>query len=263
MGYKANPAIPLLFIAMVLALPLLSFPAMPGAELGTWWRDSAVVRDLRLSDNQIRQIEQSFLNHRSELNNLAAELQRQEAILQSIIESYRLDEKKAAAQIDQVVTARARLEREKTMMALDVRRTVALDQWKRLQEIQRAQAAAAAASSPASTKPAPKAEAGPPGAEEPVYQIGGPVTDPVPIQRPMPPFTAEANEKKAQGSVLLEAVIGKDGIVRSAKVLRGIGYGLDESAVETVTKKWIFKPATLNGQPVSVQAKIEIMFRMY
>jgi TonB family protein len=240
-----NPAIPILLIATALAAPWQAFAAMPAAELGTWWRDSEVVRDLRLSDDQIRQIEQSFQSRRPELNNLAVELQRQESVLQSIIESPRLDERKAAAQIDQVVNARARLEREKTMLALDIRRTVDLEQWRKLQEIQRAQ------------------PSGAPAAEELVYQIGGPVTEPVPVQRPTPPFTAEANRRKAQGTVLLEAVIDKNGVVRNVKVLRGIGYGLDESAVETVTKKWLFRPATLNGQPVSVQAKIEINFRLY
>jgi TonB family protein len=79
----------------------------------------------------------------------------------------------------------------------------------------------------------------------------------------MPAFTSEARAQKVEGSVLLEVVIGKDGMARSAKVLRGIGYGLDESAVETVTKRWFFKPATLNGQPVSVQAKIEVTFRQF
>jgi TonB family protein len=245
MGYRVRRAIQLLAVAASLAFPMEAFPAMPGGELGTWWRDSDVVRDLRLSDDQIRQIDQSFRSHRPELSSLASELQRQESILQSIIESPRFDEKKAAAQIDQVVNARAWLEKEKTMLALDIRRTVDLDQWKRLQEIQRAQGSAA------------------PSVEEPVYQVGGPVTEPVPIQKPTPPFTAEANRRKVQGSVLLDVLIGKDGIVRSVRVLRGIGFGLDESAVDTVTKRWFFKPATLNGQPVTVQAKIEIMFRMY
>ncbi len=264
MKRKTNPAIPFLLLTCAAVVqPLPAFAGPPHAELGTWWRDSGVVRNLQLRDDQIKQIEQSFLNHRSELNNLASELQRQESILQSLIYTYRLDEKKAAAQIDQVVTARARLEKERTMMALEIRRAVSLEQWKKLQEIQQGQANATADPGASGGKAAMKPESSPAGAEEPVYQIGGPVADPVPVQRPMPPFTAEANQKRVQGSVLLEVVIGKDGLVHSAKVLRGIGYGLDESAVDTVTKRWLFRPATLNGQPVAVQAKIEVAFHLY
>jgi TonB family protein len=248
--------------AMILS-PAWCYPVSLAADLGTWWKDSGVVRDLRLRDGQIRQIEQAFLRHRSELGNLANALQRQEAILQSLVDSDRIDEKKAAAQIEQVVAARGRLEREKTIMALDIRCAVSLDQWKRLQEIQRAQSSPAVTPAASGNKVAPKTEGSASGSEEPVYQIGGPVTDPVPVQKPIPAFTSEARAQKVEGSVLLEVVIGKDGIARSAKVLRGIGYGLDESAVETVTKRWLFKPATLNGQPVSVQAKIEVTFRQF
>ncbi|MBZ5495269.1 MAG: TonB family protein [Acidobacteriia bacterium] len=262
MKHISNPAIPFLLLAVAAMTQFsLSAPAPLPAELGTWWRDSEVVRGLQLRESQIKQIDQAFLSHRSDLNNLAAELQRQEAILQSLIDTSRLDAKKAAAQIDQVVTARARLEKEKTMMALDIRLAVSFDQWRKLQEMQRSQANAAPA--PAAAKPAPKADGSVSISEEPIYQIGGPVTDPVPVQRPTPAFTAQARERKVEGSVLLAVVIGKDGAVRNVKVLRGLGYGLDESAADTVTKRWLFKPSTLNGQPVSVQAMIEVTFHLY
>jgi TonB family protein len=146
-------------------------------------------------------------------------------------------------------------------MAFDIRRAVTFDQWKKLQEMQREQPGKPAAAASAGVKPAPKVEASLPNAQEPVYQIGGPVSNPVPIQQPRPVFTAEAKARKVSGSILLSIVIGKDGAVRDVKVLRGLGYGLDESAVDTVTKQWQFKPSTLNGQPVSVQATIEVTFR--
>lgn len=258
------PAIPFLLLAFaVMAQFSFSSPVPPPEELGTWWRDSGVVRGLQLRDSQIKQIEQAFLNHRSELNNLTNELQHQESILQSVIDTSSLDEKKATAQIDQVVTARARLEKERTMMALDIRRAVSYDQWKKLQEMQRAQTNAAPAPAAIPNKATPKAESGASGSEEVIYQVGGPVSDPVPIQRPNPGFTPQAKDKKVEGSILLAVVIGKDGVVRNVKVLRGLGYGLDESAVDTVTKRWLFKPSLLNGQPVTVQAMIEVTFHFY
>lgn len=247
-------SIPFLLLAFALTEPLSS------AELGTWWRDSDVVKGLGLRNSQIKQIEQAYLARRSELNALAADLQHQDDLLQSLINTNSMDAKQAAAQIDQVVNARARLEKARTMMAFDIRRAVTFEQWKKLQEMQREQPNAPAAA-PGAVKPAPKVEAGLPNAEEPVYQSGGPVSNPVPIQQPRPAFTAEAKARKVSGSILLSIVIGKDGAVRDVKVLRGLGYGLDESAVDTVTKQWQFKPSTLNGQPVSVQATIEVTFR--
>jgi len=39
--------------------------------------------------------------------------------------------------------------------------------------------------------------------------------------------------------------------VDSFKVIRGLGYGLDESAINTIATKWRFRPGTLNGVPVT------------
>jgi TonB family protein len=252
-------SIPLQMLAF--AVIILFSHVASATELGTWWRDSDVVRGLRLRDSQIKQIEQAFVARRAELNNLAAELQRQEDLLQTLIFTSNLDEKQAAAQIDQVVGARARLDKAKTMLAFDIRRAVSFEQWKKLQEMQHEQTNAPSASAAAAGRPAPRPEPANPVSDDPVYQSGGPVSDPVAIRQPMPGFTPEAKARKVTGNILLSFVIGKDGTVRDVKVLRGLGYGLDESAVETVTKKWIFRPATLNGQPVSVHANMEVTFR--
>jgi TonB family protein len=236
-------------------------PAQP--DLGKWWKNSRVVHHLQLNDNQIRQIEQAFLGHRSELNSLRLELERQETALQTIIAAYRLDDKKAAAQIEQVVAARGMLEKENALMMLEVRRAISVDQWNKLQELQQAEANGAAALATPANQPSPKTESSPSSGAEPIYSIGGPVSAPVPIQSPLPAYTQEAGKKHIEGSVLLEVVIGKDGLARNVKVLRGLGYGLDESAIEAVTKHWIFKPGMINGQPVSVSANIEVSFRLY
>jgi TonB family protein len=249
------------FLALAFAIVAPPARSARAVELGTWWRDSDVVRGLRLRDSQIRQIEQSFVARRAELNSLTAELKHQEDLLQTLIYTSNLDEKQAAAQIDQVVSARARLDKAKTMLAFDIRRAVSFEQWKKLQEMQREQANApsAPAADAGKTTPKPETAATPP--EEPVYQIGGPVSEPVPVQQPMPPVTAEAKARKVSGVIQLSVVIGKDGRLHNARILRGLGYGLDESAVETVTKKWIFRPSTLNGQPVAVHANIEVTLR--
>jgi periplasmic protein TonB len=93
--------------------------------------------------------------------------------------------------------------------------------------------------------------------------IGAGVKPPEPLVQPLPDYTEQARKVRAEGVVLLQAVIRKDGRVDNIKVLRGLGYGLDESAMRTISSKWRFRPATLNGVPVDVQVNIEVAFRLY
>jgi protein TonB len=95
------------------------------------------------------------------------------------------------------------------------------------------------------------------------YVVGGGVKAPIAIYQPLPAYTEEARKARAEGIVLIQAIIRRDGTVDSFKVLRGLGYGLDESAINTIATKWKFKPGTLNGTPVDVQANIEVSFRLY
>jgi len=95
------------------------------------------------------------------------------------------------------------------------------------------------------------------------YVVGGGVTPPIPIYQPLPVYTEEARKARTEGIVLIQAVIRKDGSVDSFRVIRGLGYGLDESAIHTIATKWKFKPGTMSGTPVDVQANIEVTFRLY
>lgn len=94
------------------------------------------------------------------------------------------------------------------------------------------------------------------------YSAGGGVILPVPILQPNPFYTEEARKQRVEGALVLEVIIEKNGRIESVKVIKGLGYGLDESAIETVTKKWLFKPGTLKGEKVRVQARIEIVFKL-
>ena len=90
--------------------------------------------------------------------------------------------------------------------------------------------------------------------------VSGSVREPVVLSQPLPEYTEEGRKAKVMGVVVLEAIIRKDGTVDSFKVVRGLGYGLDESAVKTVSTKWRFRPATRNGSPVDFRAIIEVTF---
>ncbi len=105
-------------------------------ELGAWWKNSEVVAQLQLSDPQIKQIEDTFLEHRLNLIDLHADVERQEAKLQPLIEADQPDEAKVSAQVELLVAARGKLEKANIMMMLAIRKVLTVDQWKKLQSLQ-------------------------------------------------------------------------------------------------------------------------------
>ncbi len=111
-------------------------PPGPHAPLGKWWKNSDVVKELQLSDAQIKQIEQTFLDYRMKLIDLRADVERRELKLQPLIEADRPDEQQVGTQVDAVLAARAKLEKTNTMMMLAIRRALSVEQWKKLQAIQ-------------------------------------------------------------------------------------------------------------------------------
>jgi len=100
------------------------------------------------------------------------------------------------------------------------------------------------------------------GAEEeaPVFVTGN-VRKPVKIHEVAPQYTEEARKARIQGSVILQAIIGKGGDVERVEVLKGLPIGLSEAAVEAI-KQWRFEPATLDGKPVRVYFNLTINFRL-
>lgn len=95
------------------------------------------------------------------------------------------------------------------------------------------------------------------------YVVGNGVSEPIPILNPRPNYTEEARKARMEGILVLQAVIRRDGSVDSIKVVKGLGYGLDEISISTIATKWKFKPGTLRGVPVDVLANIEVTFRLY
>ena len=70
-------------------------------------------------------------------------------------------------------------------------------------------------------------------------------------------------DAKIQGSIFIEAVISRGGRPLQLRVLHGLGFGLDENAVEIV-RKWKFRPAIgPDGRAVDVRMVIELAFRLY
>jgi protein TonB len=93
------------------------------------------------------------------------------------------------------------------------------------------------------------------------YRIGGGVSPPSILYKVEPEYSEEARKAKFQGTVLLFVVVDEKGMPRDIKILRPLGLGLDQKAVEAV-EKWKFSPGKKDGKPVAVQAQIEVNFRL-
>ena len=96
-----------------------------------------------------------------------------------------------------------------------------------------------------------------------VYQIGGGVSAPVAIFTPEAEFSDEARRAKYQGVCLISLIVDAQGNPQDPRVIRALGMGLDEKALEAV-RKYKFKPAMKDGRtPVPVRITIEVNFRLY
>ena len=93
------------------------------------------------------------------------------------------------------------------------------------------------------------------------YRIGGDVSAPTVIYKVEPEYSEEARKAKFSGTVLLSVIIDANGNPREIRVARPLGLGLDEKAIEAVSK-WRFRPGTKGGRPVAVQAQVEVNFRL-
>ena len=114
------------------------FERLDGGEFGpggAWWKNSETVRKLNLTDEQVRKVSKTFLDHKLQLIDLQADLDKQELRLQPLMDVDQPDASKVGAQIDLITAARGKLEKENAMMMLDIRRWLSVDQWKKLKSM--------------------------------------------------------------------------------------------------------------------------------
>jgi TonB family protein len=87
------------------------------------------------------------------------------------------------------------------------------------------------------------------------------VTPPKVLTHPAAVYTDEARKLGIQGNVVVQAYFEDDGNITVLKVVKGLGYGLDENALAAL-KDWHFAPALRDGLPVSAVAEIEVPFNL-
>ena len=102
---------------------------------GKWWKDSALMQKIGVNEDQVRTIEKIFQDHRLQLIDLHAALEKQEAMLEPMVEADQPEEAQVVAQIDKVAQARANLEKSDALMLLAIRRVLTVDQWKKLRDM--------------------------------------------------------------------------------------------------------------------------------
>jgi len=99
-------------------------------------------------------------------------------------------------------------------------------------------------------------------AASPYYRIGGEVSAPVVLYSPEAEFTDEARRANYDGVCLITLIVDIYGIPQNVRIVKPLGYGLSEKAIEAVSR-YRFKPAMKNGEPVPVMVNVEVNFRLY
>jgi TonB family protein len=101
----------------------------------------------------------------------------------------------------------------------------------------------------------------------PVSPRARPVEAPAPttpveiLSKPNPVYTEEARKMRLEGEVLLEILFTSDGRIQVQRVVRGLGFGLDEAAI-SAANRIRFKPAQRSGQPVDSTAIVHVVFQL-
>lgn len=103
----------------------------------------------------------------------------------------------------------------------------------------------------------------PPGSEEPRKIEDNPA-----VQRPEkifgqpPSYTDQARKDNAEGVVLLDSIIDEDGCIQKLRVCKAAHHPDLNRAALDVVRRWVFRPATLQGQPVKVYYTLTVNFQI-
>lgn len=93
------------------------------------------------------------------------------------------------------------------------------------------------------------------------YRPGSGILPPRIVREVKADYTEDARRRALSGEVVLEIVVRSDGSVGDVKLLQGLGYGLDERAIQAV-RQWRFAPATKQGTPVDVLVEVAVEFKL-
>ena len=94
------------------------------------------------------------------------------------------------------------------------------------------------------------------------FRVGGGIGEPECLYCPLPMYSEEARKAKYQGTVTLRMIVTPDGRATNISVVKGVGLGLDDRAIQAV-RDWKFKPSLgPGGKAVAVWVTVEVNFRL-
>ncbi len=93
-----------------------------------------------------------------------------------------------------------------------------------------------------------------------VVVVGGLVQAAKIVRQVMPVYPPLARQARISGTVRLEAVISRDGMIQSLRVMSGQPW-LAQAALDAV-RQWVYRPTRLNGEPVEVLTQVEVNFKL-
>ena len=80
------------------------------------------------------------------------------------------------------------------------------------------------------------------------------------LKKVQPDFPSQARQLRIEGTVQLQATVGKDGSVARIKALGG--HPILVRAASDAVKQWKYKPYLLNGQPIEFETQVTVNFKL-
>lgn len=93
------------------------------------------------------------------------------------------------------------------------------------------------------------------------YRPGSGITPPRLLREVKPDYTEDARQRGVEGEVVMEIVVRRDGSVGDVRLIKGLGYGLNDRAMAAV-RQWRFTPAQRRGAPVDVLVEVAVEFKL-
>ncbi|HEX4064683.1 MAG TPA: Spy/CpxP family protein refolding chaperone [Acidobacteriaceae bacterium] len=101
-------------------------------HFGRWWNDPHLAQQIGITDDQKHKMDDIFQQHRLNLIDLNANLEKQQVLMQPMISADQPNEADVLAQIDKIAQARADLEKANARMLFDIRKVLTQEQWQKL-----------------------------------------------------------------------------------------------------------------------------------
>ena len=123
-----------LMAALLLALAAASMAAQADIPEGKWWKRPRIAKEIGLTDDQSRRIEDIFVRERPKLIDLKANLEKRQFELQTAMEN-NAPRPEVEKRLDAVENARKDLQKTRVLMLLDIKNELKPEQWERLRQM--------------------------------------------------------------------------------------------------------------------------------